>query len=118
MSTPYFDLRVIQQFFAAIVLLCLLFGRYLRRENPRFRCKNAKERIELGPYPRTAPAQTRKTVHEHESTAKFSVTPLFAGVAWREAVETAVCANESASVLCTVYRSEDTYLHVRGHHYG
>ena len=26
--------------------------------------------------------------------------------------------NESASVLCTVYRSEDTYLHVWGHHYG
>ena len=51
---------------------------------------NAKKEIESGPYPRKVPAQTRKTAHKHESTVEFSVTPLFAGAAWRGALETAV----------------------------
>ena len=70
---------------------CLLYClRCLGRENLRFRCEKSKNKLGTGTYPRKATAQTRIFAHEHESTAEFSVTPFFAGAAWRKAVETAV----------------------------
>ena len=67
--------------------ICLLYCcRCLSRENVVFDAKKAKTNAKNGPYPRKVSAQTRITVHEHESTAEFSVTPLFACAAWRGAV--------------------------------
>ena len=66
------------------------FPLFRPRKPSFFDAKKAKSEFESGPYPRKVPAQTRKTAHEHETAADFSVTPLCAGAAWRGALETAV----------------------------
>ena len=73
-------------------LLCVFT--LFKPQKPSFLMRKKRKRIWIGHVSLKSNRQTRKTIHEHESTAEFSVTPLFAGAAWREAVETAVCVNE------------------------
>ena len=94
LSTP--KLPVVYVLKRIVLLYCC---RCLSHENVVFDAKKAKTNAKNGLYSWKVTAQTRITVHEHESTAEFSVTPLFAGAAWRVAVETAVCVHQQTKVL-------------------